>query len=339
MSRRLSVVLYIGIAAVVFVAVRAASVPRPVQPDQGESYAEECQSEGCDGEEVNELYATYQEECLNEGCDIEEVAETAGGHNSVNAMLDEFQRRGLRISACTFNPLRPPPGLNNAATGDATFIGSWCNQPKVDDMWHDFDFDRENWDDGFGYHDACNLNLPLARTFNALSLLSLFGQSKPERSSDWLPWFYAYASNEIDELDGLCGTGDVNGKRATTDWGPIIDNKTELYWAFFYGLDVGSRASTIVHEARHASWKGHDGDSCPRNASCDESWHTWGANTYQVMYLWWLRARGSAATSTFTGLVQARANGILSSAFDQRPTNGDVFGAGTPAAGSPFAIP
>jgi hypothetical protein len=323
----------------VFLTVRYLGSGRAADAGRGEDYAEECTSEGCDGEEVSEMYATYREECLSEGCDIEEVSEVAGGRDAINGMLNDFQRRGFAVSACTFSPLRAPAGLTPATTGDDIFIGSWCSQPTVDDLWVDFDFDRENWDDGFGYDDACNLNLPLARTFNALGLLRLFGQSMPEGTANWLPWFYAYASSEIDELDGLCGTGTLNGTLATTYWG-LGDNKTELYWGFFYGQDAPSRAGTIVHEARHAAWwNGHDGDSCAINPSCDESWGGWRANTYEVMYLWWLRAAGTGATALVRTLAQQRANVVLATAFDSRPTNAEVFGGGTASPGSPFSVP
>jgi hypothetical protein len=340
MTRGWAVILYAVVSTAVFLTVRYTGTQAVAERGRGENYAEECTNEGCEDEEVNELYATYREECLNEGCDIEEVAEVAGGHNAVNGMLDAFQRRGFQISACTYNPLRPPAGLNNPGTGDGSFIGGWCNQPAVDDMWHDFDFDKENWDDGYGYDAACDLNLPLARTFNALGLLGLFGQSKPDDSPNWLPWFYAYASNEIDELDGLCGKGTMTGTLATTTWGPFIDNKTELYWGYFYGQDAPSRAGSIVHEARHAAWwNSHNGDSCAINPSCDENWGTWRANTLEVMYLWWLRAQGNGATTQLRELARDRANGILATGFDSRPTNADVFGGGTPSPGSPFSVP
>ncbi len=67
----------------------------------GETYQEECQSEGCEGEEVRELHESYREECLDEGCDIEEVAELAGGLGSVNAMMDDFSARGWEVNQCT----------------------------------------------------------------------------------------------------------------------------------------------------------------------------------------------------------------------------------------------
>lgn len=76
-------------------------------------YAEECLSEGCNDEEVRELYSWYAEECINEGCSHEEVIELAGGAGSVNAMLDEFRRRGFKV-------LDNSPGPGCSATGTTT---------------------------------------------------------------------------------------------------------------------------------------------------------------------------------------------------------------------------
>ena len=76
-------------------------------------YGEECLSEGCSDEEVSELYASYAEECLNESCSPEEVIELAGGAGNVNAMLDEFRRRGFKV-------LENSPGIGCTATGTKT---------------------------------------------------------------------------------------------------------------------------------------------------------------------------------------------------------------------------
>lgn len=73
-------------------------------------YAEECQSEGCNGEEVRELWQSYKEECINEGCSHEEVIELAGNPQSVNAMLNDFRSRGFQV-------LDNSPGPNCTATG------------------------------------------------------------------------------------------------------------------------------------------------------------------------------------------------------------------------------
>lgn len=61
-------------------------------------YREECQSEGCSTEEVEELYESYEEECLHEGCSFEEVIELAGHPSSVSAMLNDFKERGWKVA-------------------------------------------------------------------------------------------------------------------------------------------------------------------------------------------------------------------------------------------------
>lgn len=77
-------------------------------------YAEECLSEGCNTEEVKELYRSYKEECINEGCSHEEVIELAGNAGSVNAMLNNFRNRGWRVLDAN------SPGSGCSATGSTT---------------------------------------------------------------------------------------------------------------------------------------------------------------------------------------------------------------------------
>lgn len=327
------------IAVVVFCVMGvAAQQPVPSDPQSGETYDEECQSEGCDGEEVEEMHEDYESECFEESCNTEEVREIAGSRGAINAMLNDFQARGLRVSGCDFvGPCQPSPG-NNTATRDASF-GTFCNQDSINQHWDDFDFDREDWDEGFGYDDPCNINLPLGRTFNALNLLDFFGTSKPDDSDNWLAWFYAFASNAHDELDARCGSGRANGCLIAQNFRGV-DDYTVLYWPFFYGQDVPSRAGTIVHEGRHADGSGHNGGSgCPNGGSCDTTWGYNGAIRYEVMYLWWVRARGNGLSPATRSLAQTRGNALLANNFNTRPTNAAVFGAGASNPAANFSIP
>lgn len=316
-----------------------ADAPRP-SASNVDDYNEECRNEGCETEELVEMYESYESECREETCDVEEVRETAGRRDVINEMLNAFIARGWAVSPCDFvGNCTPSPG-DNSASGDAAF-GAMCTQASINQHWADFDFDKEDWDDGFGYHAPCDINLPLARTFNALNLLDFFGTSMPPRSSNWLPWFYAFASNEIDELDGRCGSGSANGCdiAATVD-AAFVDNWTQLYWPFFYGIMVPERASTIVHEARHADGVGHDGGSgCPTVGSCDSSWGYNGANMFEVLYLWWVRAEGVGLSPAIRSNARTTGNQLLGNMFNRRPTNGEVFGAATSNAGAPFSIP
>jgi hypothetical protein len=209
------------------------------------------------------------------------------------------------------------PPHDNVLDGDTAYSPNVCNQTLIDKFWADFDFDQGDWDDGFGYEDACNLELPLNRTFSALWAL-LFSSPDPATSTgdfngNFLRWAYNYAESAIDELDARCEGH--NGALAHTQWGPIIDNYTQLYLSFFYGYSVPERAGTIVHEARHAEWRGHDSCSCPRGASCDARWEDGGANSYQIYYLWWFVDSGVNTTTAMKQRAQDRANDILGRGF------------------------
>jgi hypothetical protein len=327
----------IALAVFLTVTVSAQQLPDEAVP-AAETYDEECQSEGCDGEEVEEMHEDYESECFEESCNTEEVREIAGSRGAINAMLNDFQARGLRVSGCDFiGPCQPSPG-NNVATRDTEF-GAFCSQASINQHWDDFDFDREDWDNGFGYEDPCNNNLPLGRTFNALNLLDFFGTSKPDDSDNWLPWFYSFASNAHDELDAKCGSGRANGCLIAQNFRGL-DDYTVLYWPFFYGQDVPSRAATIVHEARHADGSGHNGGTtCPNGGSCDSNWGYNGAITYEVLYLWWLRAQGTGVSTAARNLARTRGNALLASNFNTRPTNAAVFGAGAANPNANFSIP
>jgi hypothetical protein len=91
-------------------------------------YTEECLNEGCNGEEVQELYNSYQEECLNEGCSKEEVLELGGSPQGVQAMKAEFLRRGFRINPSDFE------GTGPNCLGTTTYCTGfllWCNDHCV----------------------------------------------------------------------------------------------------------------------------------------------------------------------------------------------------------------
>jgi hypothetical protein len=216
------------------------------------------------------------------------------------------------------------PGDNNDS-GDNSYISSVCQQKYIDQFWEHFDFDKDDWDDGFGYDAACNVNQPLARTFNALYLLAYSAEDYARSTSDFsgnaLRWGYPYSATRIDELDGRCGSGDkTSGPRATTYRGPFTNDRTVLKWPFFYGEVVVQRAATILHEARHAGGKSHNGGSdCPREASCDTSWGYEGANMYQVLYLWWFRVDGTRTTTAMKNWAKTEAQNIIDRGFNTNP--------------------
>ncbi|MGH8613427.1 MAG: hypothetical protein ACREYF_15780 [Gammaproteobacteria bacterium] len=219
-------------------------------------------------------------------------------------------------ASCTYDP------GDMVASGDVHYVNLWgCERAFRDFFWDAYDFDKGDWDEGFGYDDSCNIEQPLARTFNALYALHYShadpALSKGDREGPILRWGGSYAWSHIDELDARCGDGT---SYAYTRWGPIIDNYTNLYLPFFYELSVPERAGTILHEARHADGKGHDaGSNCPRGVSCDSSWDYNGANRWQVTWLWWYRAAGVNTTEALQIRARDRGNAILRGGFKTDP--------------------
>src|SRR5215216_3148597 len=105
---------------------------------------------------------------------------------------------------------------------------------------------------------------------------------------------------------------------------------------FFYNENVVERAATILHEARHADWCGHNGNDgsnkCPAASdSCDEEYLDGcsgigspsgrGADGYQVLWLWWYAFEADAIHSSSTMKAWARdeANRILNTMLDVNP--------------------
>jgi hypothetical protein len=218
---------------------------------------------------------------------------------------------------CTYAP------DNNESSGDNAYTALWCpRQDIIDFFWDQYDFDKGDWDDGFGYWDVCNPDQPLGRTMSALYALQ-YSDPNPTTNTDQMGGtILRYGSNfamyNIDELDGRC-YGSDSKSRAHTVYGYIIDNYTELYWPFFYGENVIQRAATILHESRHADWVGHDDDNCPRHASCDDDWDMMGANMFQVMWLWDYYVDGVEVSPGLKDSAAAEANMILDRGFNSRP--------------------
>jgi hypothetical protein len=206
---------------------------------------------------------------------------------------------------CTFTV----PNLD--ASGDNLYGPRICSQPFVDWAWDVFDFDRGDWDDGFGYESVCDNRRPLSRTLSGIWCLTYSAEdyTNESYSSNILQWGCRFARNEIDELDGRCGDGTA---LATTWWGPLIDNSTELYLGFF-GAAVSLRAGILVHEARHADWKGHD------RGNNDSSWGYNGAWRWHVCWLAWFAFAGTRTSAAMKTIARQSANNILNSRFVTPP--------------------
>jgi hypothetical protein len=208
------------------------------------------------------------------------------------------------MTTCTFTV----PDLN--ASGDNLYGPRICWQAFIDWAWDAFDFDHDDWDDGFGYEAVCDNRLPLSRTMSGIWCLTYSAPDYTNESydSNILQWGCRFARNAIDELDGRCGSGAI----AWTQWGPFVDDKTELYLAYF-AQGVSLRAGTLVHEARHADGKGHD------SGSNDSSWGYNGAWRWQVCWLAWFAFAGTRTSTAMKTMARQRANNIINSNFDTHP--------------------
>lgn len=209
------------------------------------------------------------------------------------------------MATCTFNV----PNLD--ATGDTLYGPRICNQPFIDWAWNAFDFDKDDWDDGFGYEEVCNNRRPLSRTMSGVWCLTYSAENYQNESfdSNILQWGCRFARNAIDELDGRCGDGSAI---AATWRGAFVDDRTELYLGYF-AQAVSLRAGSLVHEARHADGRGHDA------GNKDSSWGYNGAWRWQVCWLAWFAAVGTRTSAAMKTAARQRANNILNSNFIQHP--------------------
>jgi len=210
------------------------------------------------------------------------------------------------MASCTYSV----PDLD--ASGDNLYAPNICWQPFIDWAWDAFDFDHDDWDDGFGYEAVCDNTQPLGRTMEGIWCLTYSSPHFPNESydSNILEWGCRYARNSIDELDGRCGDGSAF---ATTYTGAFTDDRTQLYLPFFYGEGVSLRAGTILHESRHADGVGHD------SGNNDSSWDYNGAWRWQVCWLAWFAFEGVNTSVAMKTQATQRANNIINSNFDVNP--------------------
>lgn len=227
--------------------------------------------------------------------------------------------------ACTFT--QNGDMGDNFAIWDASGWG--CQQAFISYFWSAFSFDQGDWDDGWGYENACDISRPLARTFNGLYSLGYSSTGTPSCStnqSNITLWAMCWSASQIDELDGRCTNGTL---AALTRIGSPIDNWTQLYLNFFYNMTTAVRGGVIFHEARHASGCSHNGNpNCPFGSSCDFSYGNGckegngpvqGANTYEVNYLSWYLATAWRTTQALKDSAFTRANLVLANQFDYDP--------------------
>jgi len=208
------------------------------------------------------------------------------------------------------------------ASGDNFYGASICTQAYIDYFWNTYGFqgNKDYWDQGFGWEEACNTDLPLARTFNACYALtySATDWQNDAYSGAMLNWARRYVREHIDDLRSKCG----DGTAVATSFG---NGTVELYLAFWYASDVIARVETLCHEARHEGGKPHNA-TFPAGSiygagrqGADSTWQYEGAWMYGALYLWWFYAQGVRTTSALKERARQRGNVVIDNAFATHP--------------------
>jgi hypothetical protein len=188
-------------------------------------------------------------------------------------------------------------------------LNPWFESEEARDYIRGFGLAQgHNWAD-LGAADVKSVNevtqeidSPLGRTYNAYAnivyanpLGIALNRSKDlgdfEYYDSFLKWAPAYVAQKTFRINGNCNrecetVGSTHCVIAKTVSGPLRNDYTDLYQTFFYDLDAVWRASTIVHEVRHArDGYSHDACVCDNVTACDLRWSRNGANTYELMWL------------------------------------------------------
>jgi len=151
--------------------------------------------------------------------------------------------------------------------------------------------------------ESLEIDTPMGRTYNGYSNI-VFANLEGielnrgralndfEHYDTFLKWASAFVSQRTYRVNGNCyrSCQTVDGYRcviAKTVSGAFRNDYIDLFQTFFYEIDSIWRASTIVHEVRHARDQvAHNGGTgCPHGSACDIRWSTAGANTYELLWL------------------------------------------------------
>lgn len=208
---------------------------------------------------------------------------------------------------------------DKTVTGDSLYGPRACWQAFIDWAWYAHGFKKNYWDDGFGYEDCCNTDLPLARIFGAMWLLNYSADDywNEDWSNNILHWGRRYVRDQIDDLRSLCGDG--------TAIAASVAGHVELYLGCFYSKDCAGRAETLVHESRHLGGRPHDANFPAGSvfgagkSGADSTWGYEGAWMYGALYLWWFYADGRRTTSALRQAARQRANLVIDNAFATHP--------------------
>ena len=181
--------------------------------------------------------------------------------------------------------------------------------------------------EGWSNPNFCDIRRKGTRAMNALWLLH---EAQTGVSSNILNWAWDYSKSRTDKFREDCS----DTRNAEFDeivlWDGLnseIGGRITFFEGGLFGSSVVSRASLVLHEARHAQ-RQHDAD-------CDESWlddltdnqnsctkdSNWGRNgsyTYQALWLIWI-AEASSLSDEYKIAAAQTANSIFRNNFVTHP--------------------
>jgi len=140
------------------------------------------------------------------------------------------------VTDCTY---RVP---DRVTSGDQMYGANICYQPFIDWAWSEFKFDNPYWQGGWGFDDCCNTTKPLARTLNAVWLLSYSADDydNEDYGGDILHWGGRFVREQLSgyDLRALCGDGSAN---ATTFGAGCTEYRETVHYGCKQYRDDGYR--------------------------------------------------------------------------------------------------
>lgn len=187
------------------------------------------------------------------------------------------------------------PAAASGGSFDTKYVGKWSgDQATIDALWAGLNCEQGDWEDGWGFEAAWDLNLPLSRLLNAAWIVRSV-QTYTKHHGKWHT-----VSDIPDDAYQKGHWWDFVDQYGEDEWEPTCDdgpsvashNYVPLDWFYYleipgaYRYPAPNRASTLVHETTHEDVDHIDKDACtPPSASCDTGYGQYNANTMQINYL------------------------------------------------------
>ncbi|MBZ4422957.1 hypothetical protein [Myxococcus sp. RHSTA-1-4] len=205
----------------------------------------------------------------------------------------------------------------------------WRCDPAV---WQDYDTrfqlsDGENWE-GYGLHEKCNLDLPYARTLNALYLVQ---HSAPASSvgTGKMNTGWSYLDDKIPRIGAGCTCDSGCVARYSPGFWPFALERVQVFTPFYYSRTVSHRAAVLIHEARHDEKSHNESDSaCGSGGSCDSDWAYDGSNRWHISWLSDFEVWGNIRNQAMRDDAVSWANYLIDNRFKYTPDLKHVPGVG-----------